>query len=115
MNVNRKRDVNAVCAPQSATIGAMRVIYHAENVIDANLLKGLLAQQDIMAFVNGAHLQGGVGELPAIGLITVSVTDHDYPEAKPIAEKFATDLAEGVYAVDESSLAGWSGPEPDLA
>ena len=42
----------------------MKVIYQAENAIDANLLKGWLEQDGIMAFVNGEFLQGGVGELP---------------------------------------------------
>jgi hypothetical protein len=76
--------------PASAQL--MQIIYRAENSIDANLLKGLLEQHGIMAFVNGEFLQGGIGELPASGLVTVSVNESDVAEARAIAEKLESDL-----------------------
>ena len=66
----------------------MKVIYQAENAIDANLLKGLLEQDGIMAFVSGEYLQGGVGELPMGGLITVSVTETELEAAMRIVADF---------------------------
>jgi len=72
----------------------MKVIYRAENAIDANLFKDRLDQAGIMAFVNGEFLQGGIGELPAVGLITVSVADSDVNQALPMAADFEKQMGE---------------------
>jgi hypothetical protein len=64
----------------------MITVYHANNSLDAHLIKNLLMQQDIQAYVLGEHLQSGVGEIPAIGLVRVSVSDADYIEAKKVVE-----------------------------
>ncbi|MBB5209470.1 DUF2007 domain-containing protein [Chiayiivirga flava] len=55
----------------------MRVVYEAENIIDAHLVKGLLEQAGIVAFVLGEHLSGGIGELPTMGMVSVGVADSD--------------------------------------
>lgn len=59
----------------------MRVVYDAENIIDAHLVKGLLQQADIVAFVLGEHLSGGIGELPVMGTVRVAVADSDVEAA----------------------------------
>jgi len=64
----------------------MMTVYNALNSLDGHIIKSLLEQQDIPAFVLGEHLQSGVGEVPAIGLIRVSVSDSDYPRAKEIID-----------------------------
>lgn len=64
----------------------MITVYHASNSIEAYLVKNLLEQQEIAAYVFGDYLQGGVGEIPAIGLVTVNVDDTDYAEAKKIID-----------------------------
>ena len=65
----------------------MIVVYHASNSIEAYLIKNLLEQQEIAAYVFGDYLQGGVGEIPAIGLVTVNVSDSDYTKAKEIVDE----------------------------
>jgi hypothetical protein len=72
----------------------MKVLYNAENSIDANLLKDMLEQAGIMAFVNGQFLQGGIGELPAAGLITVSVADPDHKAAMGILNEFQENMGQ---------------------
>jgi hypothetical protein len=62
----------------------MRTVYRAENIIDANLVKGALAQSGIDAFVAGEYLTGGAGQLPAFGLVSVMVAEEDEPAAAPI-------------------------------
>ncbi len=62
----------------------MIIIYHAANNLDANMIKGLLEQYGIRAFIQGEYLQGGMGELPAADLVKVSVDENDYTEAKKI-------------------------------
>ena len=66
----------------------MMVVYHATNSIEAYLIKNLLEQQEIPAYVFGDYLQGGVGEIPAIGLVTVNVSDSDYTRAKEIVDEW---------------------------
>ena len=70
----------------------MRVIYQANNFIDANLLKDLLEQDEILAFVNGEYLQGGIGELPTGGLITVSVANSDLEAAMRVVAEFQSKI-----------------------
>ena len=54
----------------------MRIVYEAENIIDAMLVKHALEAAEIPAFVAGAHLSGAIGELPMMmGLIRVQVPD----------------------------------------
>lgn len=80
----------------------MKIVYRAENVFDASLVKGLLENDGIMAFVNGAMLQGGVGELPPAGLITVTVADEDQATAEQVIREFQRESGSGAEA-DEAS------------
>jgi hypothetical protein len=63
-------------------------IYSAQNAIDAHIVKALLEQQGISARVNGEYLQGGIGELPMIGLVTVSVAEEDAEKASVIISEY---------------------------
>jgi hypothetical protein len=62
----------------------MRVVYEAENVIDAHLMKGMLEAEEIPAYVRGEHLTGGIGELPVMGLVAVCVAEIDLAAAERI-------------------------------
>ncbi len=62
----------------------MIIIYYAANSLDANMIKGLLAQFNIESFIQGEYLQGGAGELPAADLVTVSVINAHETEARQI-------------------------------
>ena len=66
----------------------MTKIYSAQNAIDAHIVKGLLEQQGIQARVNGEYLQGGIGELPLIDLVTVSVAEEDYEKALEVLREY---------------------------
>lgn len=55
----------------------MKTVYHADNGFQAHLIKGLLEANGIAALVAGDYLPGGLGELPTMGLVTVSVSDSD--------------------------------------
>ena len=59
----------------------MRVVYEAANLIDAHLVRHALEDAGIPVFVRGEALLGGVGELPACGLVAVCVPDAAWPEA----------------------------------
>jgi putative signal transducing protein len=64
----------------------VKIVYRAENIIDANLVKGALAQEGITAFVSGEYLTGAIGELPAWNLVAVMVADLDVERALPVAQ-----------------------------
>ena len=64
----------------------MKILYRAENIIDANLVKAALADAGIDAFVSGEYLTGAIGQLPAWDLVTVMVADSDVERAAPIAD-----------------------------
>jgi hypothetical protein len=72
----------------------VKIVYRAENIIDANLVKAALADAGIQAFVAGEYLTGGIGQLPAIDLVTVMVAETDVPRAAPIAEGIDAELRE---------------------
>jgi len=63
-------------------------LYTAHSIIDAHLLKGLLAQGGIDARILGEFLQGAVGELPPTGYIQVLVDEEDLPAALETLEAF---------------------------
>jgi len=66
----------------------MKKIYSAQNAIDAHIIKGLLEQQGIAARVDGEYLQGGIGELPLIDLVTVSVAEEDLENALRVLREY---------------------------
>jgi hypothetical protein len=66
----------------------MQIVYRAENMIDAHLISGLLAQEGISAFVTGGYLTGAIGELPVSGLVAVMVAETDWDAARAAIEAF---------------------------
>jgi hypothetical protein len=70
----------------------MKIIYRAENIIDANLVKGTLALEGIVALISGEYLTGAIGELPAWNLLAVMVSDIDVERAAPIVQAIHADL-----------------------
>ena len=69
----------------------MRVIYEAENLLDGHLVKGLLEQRGITAFVSGQYLTGALGELPVAGLVSVYVADEDEAAANDVVAELEAD------------------------
>jgi Putative prokaryotic signal transducing protein len=78
----------------------VRIVYEAENIIDANLVKNVLENEGIVAFVSGQYLTGAAGELPPLALVKVMVAEIDWPRARAIAESVDADLAERRAAPD---------------
>ena len=72
----------------------MKIVYRAENIIDANLVKAALTDAGIQAFISGEYLTGGVGTLPALDLVTVMVAEPDFERAASIAEGIDAELRE---------------------
>ncbi|MAD91941.1 MAG: hypothetical protein CMQ54_04335 [Gammaproteobacteria bacterium] len=62
----------------------MKKVYDALNNIEAHLALHQLQQAGIHAYIEGEHLLGGMGELPAIGSICIMVNDQDEAEANEV-------------------------------
>ena len=72
-------------------------IYDASNSLEANLLKGILEQEGVDAHISGEYLQGGLGELPAMGLISILIEEQDHIRAN----KIISDWEQGKYSLDD--------------
>ena len=77
--------MNGAC---SRTVPEMTNVYSASSIMDAYLIKGLLESEGIPAVVVGDSLQGGIGELPVAGLITVKVEDGLVSQAARLIADF---------------------------
>ena len=85
----------------------MRVVYEAQDLLDAHLVRGALEAQGIRAWVNGEFLTGAIGQLPVSGLLSVMVSDLDWGAAQPVVEA----LREARAAADIDVDAG-DAPDP---
>lgn len=83
----------------------MRVVYHAEGIVDAHLVKDALEQAGLPAFINGENLIGGVGQLPARDFLSVSVPDVCVDDAGPIVCEVVKMLQAPLEAGEASSAA----------
>ncbi|HEY9194128.1 MAG TPA: DUF2007 domain-containing protein [Methyloversatilis sp.] len=73
----------------------MRTLYEAANGVDARLLHDLLAQEGVPALVCGEFLQGGIGELPAAGLVRLMVDERDYAAGRALIARWESGPACG--------------------
>jgi hypothetical protein len=62
----------------------MRTVFEPSNALEGHMLQDLLQQRGISSRLDGAQLQGGVGELPAAGLVRLVVDDEDYELARAV-------------------------------
>jgi len=59
-------------------------IYRGSDYFEAQLLRDLIEQDGLQVFLQGAALQGGLGELAAIGHLSIMVNDPDQSRARDI-------------------------------
>ncbi len=71
----------------------LRCIYEASNSVEAHMILHLLEQSGISGQIDGEYLQGGLGELPAMGLVRVLVNESNTAKAKEIIEIWDTQQA----------------------
>ena len=66
----------------------MKSVFEASTGLDAHMILNLLEQHGIPGRIEGEYLQGGVGELQAMGFVRVLVSDEDYAEAWKIINEW---------------------------
>lgn len=66
----------------------MKLLYEASNTVEAHMILNLIEQYGLSARIDGEYLQGGVGDLQAVGIIRVMIEEEDYAEAKAIIQQW---------------------------
>lgn len=66
----------------------MQRIYEPQDVMEGELLQGMLASEGISAHLTGCHLVGAMGELPACGLLALMVDDVDVGRARQLIDAY---------------------------
>lgn len=59
----------------------MKIAYHANTIMDAHIVAGMLQACGIVSFVSGHYLQGAIGDLSPMGFAKVMVNDDDMDAA----------------------------------
>jgi len=62
----------------------MQRIYEPENLLEAEVLLGMLGNEGIDAHLVGRDLMGGIGELPMQGLLGLAVADDQAEYAREL-------------------------------
>jgi hypothetical protein len=66
----------------------MKTLYEAASAIEAHMIVDLLKQEGVTAHILGEHLQGAIGELPAGGLVRLTVDEADYAQGRLVIERW---------------------------
>ena len=71
----------------------LKLIYVAENHIEANIIKEQLSEISIKCVVSGNNLESAIGELPVeVKFPKIYVNDNDYDKATTYIEHYKIDL-----------------------
>lgn len=75
-------------------------VFRCSDYVQAQLLAGLLRCHNIDVFLQGAHLQGGLGELPAMGHLSIMVDDAQ----RVAAERLIAAYERGELQIDDEDV-----------
>jgi hypothetical protein len=74
-------------------------VFRGSDYIEAQLVAGLLREAGIEVFLQGAFLQGALGDLPATGHLAIFVDESD----RTAADKIIKAYERGELSIDEDS------------
>lgn len=66
----------------------MKSVYETASGLDGHMILNLLQQYRISGRIEGEHLQGGIGELQAMGFVRVMVEEENYEQARQIIDEW---------------------------
>ena len=76
----------------------MKSVYRGSDYFEAQLLTGMMEQAGLQVFLQGAALQGAMGEVPAMGHLSIIVNDADQERAVEIIDAYER----GDYSLDDA-------------
>ena len=89
----------------------MQTVYEASNAVEAHMLQGYLQQEGIATQVEGAYLQGAVGELAAQGFVRLVADEADVERARAAIARWesseAADAATPASSCAQASSKSW--------
>jgi len=85
----------------------MKSVFETSIGLEAHMIKNLLAINELESEIFGEHLQGGVGDLQADGIIRVMVADEDYLNAHKIVADWETSQPQVNHQVENNKAAGY--------
>lgn len=66
----------------------MKIIFRANDILEAHIIAGMLNSQGIETYVGGHYLQGAVGDLAALGFANVFVADEQVELAEQLLQDY---------------------------
>lgn len=78
----------------------MTSVFRCSDYFEAQLLAGLLREHGIGVFLQGALAHGGIGELPAMGHLSIMVDEAD----RTAAERIIKAYERGELAIDDDGV-----------
>lgn len=72
----------------NAHISHMKIAYHANTIMDAHIVAGMLHVCGVVCYVSGHYLQGAIGDLSPMGFAKVMVNDNDMDAALAIIHEY---------------------------
>ena len=62
----------------------MKAVYEASNTLEAQMMLNIIEHAGVNGKIEGGDLQGGIGEIQAMGIVKVMVEEHYADHAKQI-------------------------------
>jgi hypothetical protein len=72
----------------------VKIVYRANDIIEAHIVAGMLRANDIETHVGGHYLQGAVGDLAMDGFANVLVAEDDYDAAIGLVREYDATAAQ---------------------
>jgi len=66
----------------------MQRVYEPASLMEAQLLLGMLRSEGVLAHLAGADLMGGMGDLPAMGLLSLNVDNDQADYARHLIAEY---------------------------
>lgn len=70
----------------------MKIAYQAKDIMEAEIIKGMLLANGIEAHTSGFYLQGAIGDLAAADFSKVHVHDDDFARARELVKEYEGQL-----------------------
>lgn len=66
----------------------MKIAYRAKDILEAEIIKGMLLANGIEAYSTGFYLQGAIGDMAPSDFSNVHVHDDDYIRARKLVKEY---------------------------
>lgn len=72
----------------------MKIAYQAKDIMEAEIIKGMLLANGIEAHTSGFYLQGAIGDLAPTDFSSVHVHDDAYVRARELVREYEGQLSD---------------------